>query len=32
MTTPVYDERDAGLLMVFSDPGKEATEDEFHGE
>ncbi|UZJ53868.1 hypothetical protein CBS101457_003188 [Exobasidium rhododendri] len=30
MTTPQYDERDAGLLMVFSDPGKEATEAEFH--
>jgi hypothetical protein len=26
-----FNERDAGLLMVFADPGKEATEAEFHG-
>lgn len=26
-----YNERDAGLLLVFSDPGKDATLDEFHG-
>jgi hypothetical protein len=32
MSTPVYDERDAGLLLVYSDPGKAATEEEFHGE
>lgn len=26
-----FNERDAGLLMVFADTGKEATEEEFHG-
>lgn len=30
-STP-FNERDAGLLMVFADPGKQATEAEFHGE
>lgn len=32
MADPKFNERDAGLLMVFADPGQQATENEFHGE
>lgn len=32
MSMPKFDERDAGVLLVYSDAGKAATEEEFHGE